>query len=235
MNDSDIAVVIVASGSGSRFGGGLPKQFCLLGGRPVLMHTVDAFRRALPQAYILLMLSQQGRQYWHAACERYQYASPATAIGGDTRTETVRNAIITLSDISPRYVMIHDGARPLVSSGLIHALAHALQDGADIAVPGYHPSDSIEMTAGTTPKPLVRDFYTLVQTPQCSRYDMFAEALASGTGRRSYTDDASMLAGLLHKPITIVPGDRTNIKITYPADIAVAEALLLHPYPYPEN
>lgn len=234
--ENEIAIVIVASGVGHRFGGDRPKQFCNLAGRPVLMHTVDAFRVALPKANILLMLSEEGCEMWQELCAQYGFESPRVAIGGDTRVQTVRNAMVALKNIHPSWVMIHDGARPLVSAKLIAELVNALAKGALIAVPGFQPSDSLEKIEDGVIVPVKRSEYFAVQTPQCISYgDMeYAYSLENYEGVE-FTDDASLVHTLLGRAITVVPGDRYNIKITFQADIAIAETLLNNSFLNPLN
>ena len=93
-DNKDIAVIVVAAGSGSRFGGAVAKQFCLLGDRPLLMHSIDAFRNALPGCRVVVALAPEMRGVWDDLCREYGYVSPAVTEGGATRAESVRNALM---------------------------------------------------------------------------------------------------------------------------------------------
>lgn len=132
----NISIIIVAAGTGSRFGADVPKQFLLLDGKPVLQHTVERFRQALPAARIVLVLSPTGLEIWRCLCAGHGFQSPETVIGGDTRSESVHNAVrLIAKDADTRsVVMIHDGARPLVASDMILRVARAFGDAAVEAV-----------------------------------------------------------------------------------------------------
>ena len=203
------AVVIVAAGSGSRFGGNLPKQFCLLAGRPVLMHTVDRLREALPTAELVLVVSHSMKDYWLQLCADHAFASPRLVMGGATRSDSVRNAVLSLNG-DYDVIMVHDGARPLVPSACVQAVEAAM---ADEAVDGAITSVAVD-----------RAVYRAVQTPQAFRADKMRAAYASIS--ESFSDDASLMESLGHSNFVLTPGAPENIKITNPADLAIAETLL---------
>lgn len=234
-----VYVAIVAAGTGSRFGGNMPKQFLPLGGKPVLMHTIDAFRNALPGCHITLMLSPDGMNIWHDLCREYNFVSPETVEGGNSRSETVGNALKAIAKAGAKpqsTIMIHDGARPLVSAKLLHALHNAVAvDGYTIVAPGFMPTDSMEHIVDGDIVPVDRKDFMCVQTPQTFRaqtlFDAF-NAAAKDTAVYDTTDDVTVVKRYVGGSVNIVPGDRNNIKITHPSDIFVAEVLLKHPYPY---
>ncbi len=167
----DIATVIVAAGSGSRFGGSLPKQFLMLEGKPVLCHSIDTFRGTFPEAPIVLVLSDEGRLWWDEFCRATGYKSPVVAPGGATRADSVLSGIAALektTDNNDTIVMIHDGARPLATHRLLLSLAEAASaPGADGAVPAAPMADSMVSIAadGTISCPQ-RSGFRRVQTPQ---------------------------------------------------------------------
>lgn len=234
-----VFVIIVAAGSGSRFGADVPKQFVDLAGRPVLMHTIDAFRRAMSDAEILLMLSSDGKEFWQTLCESRGYESPRVATGGNSRTETVMKALNELrrrSIADSDVVMIHDGARPLVSALMLNLLYEAVAlEGNNAVVPAYAPTDSLEkIDASGVPIPVDRSNYLCVQTPQTFRASTIYSAYAAlaDAGVKGISDDVSVAHTYGGASIHAVPGDRNNIKITYSADISLAEVLMAHPYPY---
>ena len=118
-------VIIVAAGTGSRFGTEMPKQFLPLCGTPVVAHAINAFREALgADSRILLVLSEPMIPLWRRLCADYAISSPEIVTGGATRWESVRNAIAALGEASPSAtVLIHDGARPLVTPEVIRRAA----------------------------------------------------------------------------------------------------------------
>ena len=210
--------VIVAAGSGSRFGGALAKQFCLLAGRPMLMHTIDAFRNALPDGEVVVVLAEAMMGEWQRLCDEYGYTSPRVVAGGDTRWASVRNAIDVIDEAD--IVLVHDAARPLVSADIIaRAVAAAAANGA--AIPVVPVTDSLRDADGHA---VDRARFRAVQTPQAFAIDVIRHAYTL-PWQPSFTDDASVAEAAGH-PIATTDGHPTNIKITYPADLAVAEALM---------
>lgn len=221
-------IIIVAAGSGSRFGSDVPKQFLPLAGKPVVAHAITAFRRALPCGKVLLVLSPEGREYWASLCIEYGIESPQIVTGGSTRTESVGNALAAVKACGCRpedVVMIHDGARPLISGELIRRVAQAVTSGScQAAVPGYAPSDSLVHIENTV-EPVLRDDYRLVQTPQAFEAEYLFKAYDS-LGDRAFTDDLSAVIAAAQATVRIVDGERTNIKITHPGDLDVAQLYL---------
>ena len=138
-----IHIIIVAAGSGTRFGAPLPKQFCRLCGRPVLMHTVDALRRACPEAEMTLVLSASGRKIWEDLCAEAGYESPAVTEGGATRWESVKNALATADDAE--VVLIHDGARPFPNADIIDPMLRKISAGVSGCVPVTAVTDSLRL------------------------------------------------------------------------------------------
>lgn len=219
------AVIIVAAGSGSRFGGNLPKQFCLLAGWPVLMHTIDRMREALPVADIVLVVSHSMKDYWLQLCADHDFVSPRIVVGGATRSDSVRNAVLSLPD-GYDVIMVHDGARPLVPASCVRAVEAAMADKAvDGAIPAVPVTDSLRlMDADGSSRAVDRAEYRAVQTPQAFRAGKLCAAYASVS--ESFSDDASLMESLGHNNFMLTPGAPENIKITNPADLAIAETLL---------
>lgn len=219
--------IIVAGGSGTRFGGEVPKQFQLLCGRPVLMHTIDKFAAA--GATITLVLPQAHHGLWSDLCKQYDYTTPHNvATGGASRFESVCNGLATLSLTDGDVVAVHDGVRPLVSTQLIeHTYVVAHDKGS--AIPAIVPADSIRMTDGDGKShQLLRSDLRAVQTPQTfdasvlkGAYDVPFSPL--------FTDDASVVEAAGHQ-VTLVDGEPSNIKITHPIDIIVAEKLMTNEF-----
>lgn len=220
----NVHIIIVAAGSGSRFGSPLPKQFCELSGRPVLMHTVDAFRRALPSGKISVVLSNNMLGFWDELCLTHQFTSPAVVCGGATRHASVKNAIASISDWDDAdIVLVHDGARPIVQADLINRVISRLTEGdAAGVVPAVAVSDSLRrLTAGGT-QAVPREGFYAVQTPQAFRLGTLRQAYAIPYSS-TMTDDASVVEAANLGCIAIAEGSPANIKITHPGDIAIAE------------
>jgi 2-C-methyl-D-erythritol 4-phosphate cytidylyltransferase len=221
--------IIVAAGSGSRFGGELPKQFCLMNGRPVLCHTIDAFRSALPNGEILLVLSEAHMELWRELCSRHSFESPRVVAGGASRWESVRNAVTTIATpVIGSVITVHDGARPLVDTRVIHdAVAAAARPGVDGAVPAVAVTDSVRLLNDDgSSTPLVRQRLRAVQTPQAFPAQLLREAYELPFSPE-FTDDASVMSVFRpHANIVLTEGSAENIKITHPADIALAEMII---------
>jgi len=213
----------VAAGSGSRFGGDIPKQFQLLNGRPVLMHCIEALRTATPDAGIVLVLSQDHRELWLDLCRRYDFVTPPVVNGGATRWESVRNALITLPPLETDHIVtVHDGARPLVSRRLVHDVVCACRNHSG-AIPVIAVTDSIrEINSDGNSATLDRSRLRAVQTPQAFRAMQLIEAYRLPY-RDTFTDDASVMTAAGYTDIVLTDGDPANIKITRPLDIAIAE------------
>lgn len=227
MTDRLIYCIIVAAGTGSRFGSELPKQFCTLDGRPVLMHTIDRFRSAMPETRIIIVLNHDHMQLWEGLCRLHNFKSPAIVFGGKTRWESVKNAIvgIELPSLGKSIVMVHDGARPIVSSGLLERVVTAASTATGV-IPVVPVSDSLrELMPDGTSSPADRARFRAVQTPQAFDGRLLLEAYRLPYSD-TFTDDASVMAAAGHPDTLLVDGDPRNIKITHPDDIKIAELYL---------
>lgn len=218
--------IIVAGGSGSRFGGPVPKQFQELAGRPVLMHTIDKFALHPSQpSTVVVVLPERLREYWQGLCRQYRYATAHRVVaGGDSRFESVKNALERMSFSTGDLVAVHDGVRPMASHALIgRVFEQAALAGA--AIPVVPVTDSVRHVADDgRSMPLLRDTLRAVQTPQA--FDAIRLQRGYDVPYDSgYTDDASVWEHSGGK-VTLVEGETTNIKITHPLDMLVAEYLL---------
>ena len=215
--------IIVAGGSGTRFGAELPKQFLELGGRPVLMRTISAFRGGFSDVIVTLPEGQMA--LWRELCERYGFAVPHRVVaGGETRWHSVKNALDSIGDISDvDIIAVHDGVRPLVTAEVISRTVDAARrDGA--AIPVVMLNDSVRPVEKGASHALDRSTLRAVQTPQV--FD--ARVLMAAYGQpfeSTFTDDASVVERAGHS-VTLVEGDPQNLKITRPMDLALAEYLL---------
>lgn len=215
-------VVIVAGGSGTRMGGGIPKQFRILGGEPLLARTINTFAAALPAAQIVVVLPAQYIDYWRDLAARFTVAPHRTVAGGEQRFHSVRAGLDALPE-NTKYVAVHDAVRALCSKRLIiRALQCAIENGS--AVPATPPADSYrEVGDKGANRPVDRNALRIIQTPQIFRFAELRDAYRTDYDP-AFTDDASVAerAGVA---ITLCEGERRNIKITTPEDMAIAAAL----------
>lgn len=218
---SDYAI-ITAGGSGRRMGGGVPKQFRLIGGRPVLMRTIERFREYSAALKIILVLPASQTDYWNELCARYDFTDMLTVVtGGGTRYESIRHGMAAIADDENGVVGIHDGVRPFPDVSVISKCYETARvTGAAIPVtPVVETLRSV-----TEDRNVNRDDFRCVQTPQCFNIQLYKKACRqpdSGT----FTDDASVVEAMGTK-VTMIDGNRENIKLTTPFDMLVAEALL---------
>lgn len=215
-----VHVVIVAAGKGKRFGGDLPKQFKLLGDRPVLMHTVIRVARTMPTANIVMVLGRDYVQYWERMCEIYGFVSPRVVEGGDTRWQSVKNALDSLNAAPDDIIMVHDGVRPMVNTDMIHRILAGLET-SDAVVPYTSVTDSLRRIDGDTSHSVDRSRLVAVQTPQAFRASKLLEAY-NLTYNDKFTDDASVYEAAGFGAPTLVEGSTLNIKVTRPRDIDIA-------------
>ena len=217
-------VIIVAGGKGLRMGGDVPKQFMPIGGLPVLMRTMLRFREYSPELQIVLVLPKGQQDYWRGLCAAHQFSVPyQLADGGRTRFHSVQNGLALIPEGTTGVVGVHDGVRPFVSVDVIRrCYDEARQSGA--AVPVVPVVESLREIGETGSRSVSRDNYRLVQTPQ-----VFDIALLQAANRQPYrdafTDDASVVEAY-GATVSLVEGNRENIKITTPGDLAFAEAMI---------
>jgi 2-C-methyl-D-erythritol 4-phosphate cytidylyltransferase len=217
--------VIVAGGKGLRMGGDVPKQFLPIGGKPVLMRTIEVFRQVYPDIRIILVLPASQQEYWQQLCREYAFVQPLQiADGGETRFHSVSNGLRMIPDDTDGIVGIHDGVRPFVSAGTIRrCYDEAARCGA--VVPVVPVVETIRrLREDGTSLTVPRDEYKLVQTPQTFRISLLKEAYRQ-TYTPFFTDDASVTEAM-GVPVRLVEGNRENIKITTPADIRFVNGLL---------
>ena len=213
--------IIVAGGKGLRMGGDVPKQFQLVGGRPVLMHTLQQFRNAIAGLQIILVLPREQQDYWRERCRQYEFGvEHRVADGGQTRFHSVKNGLALIPDGEEGIVGVHDGVRPFASADLIRRCYAAAVE-AEAVVPAVPVVESLRHEERGA---IDRKGYRLVQTPQT-----FSIPLLKAAYRQAYletfTDDASVVEAYGHR-VAMIDGIRENIKLTTPFDMVVAEALL---------
>ena len=223
-------VIIVAGGKGLRMGSDIPKQFLPIGGKPVLMRTIERFREYAEDLQIILVLPEAQQDYWRQLCEQYHFeVDYLLANGGETRFHSVQNGLALIPDDAQGVVGVHDGVRPFPSIEVIRNCYETARSAKAVipVIPVVETLRHISLTSHLsllTSKTVPRSDYRLVQTPQT-----FDIQLLKAANRQPYndgfTDDASVVESYGHQ-ITLVEGNRENIKITTPYDITVAEAIL---------
>lgn len=215
-------VLIVAGGIGNRMKREVPKQFINLLGRPILMHTIEAFYNYDSKINIILVLPLNWVTFWNELCLKHKFElEHQLVLGGEVRFQSVRNGLDSISENG--IVFIHDGVRPLVSKQTIsNCYEQALTKGNSLPV--ISVSESVREVNRNRSKAVDRSKYYLVQTPQTFQVSIVKNAYQNATSEM-FTDDASVLENS-GETIFITEGNRENIKITYPEDLLFAEAIL---------
>ena len=211
--------LIVAGGVGKRLNSHTPKQFLILGDKPILMHTLNKFSH-LDRIY--LVLPKKYFNDWKELCEKYNFDLEHVLVeGGDNRFCSVKNGLNAIN--SADIVLIHDGARPFVKKELITTLTNKVSSGFGI-IPVINATDSIRMIEGDSSRAVNRDTIYHVQTPQCFIFNEIFNSYNIDYNS-SFTDDASVFESKNGK-IKNVIGNYNNIKITTPLDLELAQVLI---------
>ena len=216
--------IVVAGGKGVRMGADVPKQFIPLQGMPILMRTIYRLHQSVPEAKFVLVLPREHIVLWEELVRRYSFDVPVRiAYGGDTRFQSVKNALSLIED-EEALVAVHDGVRPFVDETVVK-MCFEVAENEGTAIPAISSVESVRIknSCGAT-VPFNRDKIYLVQTPQTFRLKLLRKAYQQKF-QPGFTDDASVVETLPEK-ITLVQGNRENIKITTPFDLKVAEAFL---------
>ena len=216
--------IIVAGGSGTRFGAELPKQFLNLKGQPILMRTIQVFGNGFD---VIVTLPEGQIGLWQELCRQHKFDVPHRVVpGGETRWHSVKNALDSIGDVDGADVIaVHDGVRPMVTAEIIsRTLEAARRDGA--AIPVVALNDSVRQVDGDNSHALDRSSLRAVQTPQAFDARLLVDAYQQPY-EPTFTDDASVVEKFGHH-VTLVEGDPMNLKITRPMDLALAEYLLNH-------
>lgn len=214
--------IVVAGGSGTRMGTGLPKQFMMLKDKPVLYYTLKAFLEAYDDLQIILVLpsdyTDMGQEIIDAFFDKERIRITA---GGDTRFQSVKNGISVVEDES--IIFVHDGVRCLVSKELIYrCYQQALETGT--AVPVVPSKDSIRLITDDGNEAYDRNKVMLVQTPQTFHSKILIPAFQIDY-KDKFTDEATVVEAFGMK-VSMVEGEENNIKITRPVDLLIAESIL---------
>ena len=215
-------VIIVAGGSGRRMGGSLPKQFMMLGNEPILARSINRIHEALPAAEIVVVLPNAHIELWKNIAARFEVASHKIVSGGEERFHSVRNGLQAMSE-EVEYIGIHDAVRPLVSKKLIIKLMLEAEQN-EAVIPVVAPPDSYRKVEGELSHIIDRSTLRIVQTPQVFQASVLRQAYEQEFSP-TFTDDASVVEMAGHN-VTLVEGEKENIKITTPVDMTIAEAII---------
>ena len=220
-------IIIVAGGKGLRMGSDIPKQFLPIGGKPVLMRTLERFRAYSSALQIILVLPEAQQDYWRQLCEDYHFdVEHQIANGGQTRFHSVQNGLALVPDDAEGVVGVHDGVRPFPSIEVIRNCYETARTAKAVipVIPVVETVRQLMNDGQVSSRTVPRDDYRLVQTPQT-----FDIQLLKAANRQPYndgfTDDASVVESYGYA-ITLVEGNRENIKITTPYDLKIAEVLI---------
>ena len=217
-------IIIVAGGKGLRMGTDIPKQFLPIGGKPVLMRTLERFREYSTDLQIILVLPKAQQDYWRELCQEYDFkVEYQMTDGGETRFHSVQHGLALIPDDAEGVVGVHDGVRPFPSIDVIRNCYETARKKKAV-IPVIPIVETVRHLQDETSVTVPRGDYRLVQTPQT-----FDIQLLKAANRQPYndgfTDDASVVEAFGFD-VTLVEGNRENIKITTPYDLKIAEVLI---------
>lgn len=215
-------VIIVAGGKGLRMGNDLPKQFIPIGGKPVLMRTIEVFYRFDRDINIILVLPVSHQDYWKSLCEEYNFSIEHTiANGGETRFHSVKNGLALVTN---GLVGVQDGVRPFGSVEMIKRCFDAAREYPGV-IPVIDSTDSLREVVDEDKSRIVdRSKIRLVQTPQVFDVNVLKKAYQTDF-KETFTDDASVVEAM-GVNVHLVKGEVTNIKITTPLDLKIGELII---------
>lgn len=214
-------VIVVAGGKGLRMGSTIPKQFLEIKGKAILLHTLEKFKKALPQAELFLVLPKSEFSRWNEISVGTDFETIKVAEGGEHRFASVKAGLSLIQESG--IIGVHDSVRPLVAEETIRdTFAAAEKHGA--AIPVVELKDSIRKIDEESSEAVNRKDYVLVQTPQCFHSEIIAKAYQQEYSE-NFTDDASVVEQNGGR-IQLVKGNYSNIKITTVEDLKMAEFLL---------
>lgn len=217
-------VIIVAGGKGLRMGSEIPKQFLPINGKPILMHTIERFRAYSDQLQIILVLPHEQQEYWSNLCQQHHFTVEHVVVdGGETRFHSSQNGLAAIPLTADGVAGIHDGVRPFVSVEVIDRCYETARE-EYACIPVLPVTDTLRFIndAGQG-RNVLRSDYRIVQTPQTFDIGLLRRAF-NQPYKESFTDDASVVESL-GCSVTMVEGNRENIKVTTPFDLTIAECI----------
>lgn len=220
--------IILAGGTGKRMGTSINKQFLLLDGRPIIVHTMQVFEECRAIDGFYLVVNQKDIPFiQEEILETYKFQKLVKlVVGGKLRQDSVMNG---LEAIEPPcdIVVIHDGARPFVSPSFIEKSV-SLMEMFEAVIPALHVKDTVKVISkeGYVVKTLERDSLWYVQTPQIFRYELILQGYRDGMAKKIFGYDDAMFVECLGKKVKVIEGSPYNIKITTPEDLVIARGLV---------
>jgi 2-C-methyl-D-erythritol 4-phosphate cytidylyltransferase len=229
-----VSVILAAAGLGTRMGRSVPekagtsrKQFMLLEGSPILLHTIRKFVSSPAVGEIVVALRAEDLEWVRDLLERESFGKPVRLVeGGDSRQESVENALATLGS-GTELVAVHDAVRPFIEHSVLEKVfAEAEENGA--AIVGIVPVDTVkQIHRNKIRQTIPRERLILAQTPQVFRFDLLKQAFAKAREDGfAGTDESSLVERLEQVEVSVVPGSDRNIKITKPSDMDLARLFL---------
>jgi 2-C-methyl-D-erythritol 4-phosphate cytidylyltransferase len=229
-----VSVILPAAGLGTRMGRSVPekagtsrKQFMLLEGSPILLHTIRKFVSSAAVGEIVVALRAEDMEWVRDLLERESFGKPVSLVeGGDSRQESVENALATLGP-GTELVAVHDAVRPFIEHSVLEKVfAEAEENGA--AIVGIVPVDTVkQIHRNKIRQTIPRERLILAQTPQVFRFDLLKQAFAKAREDGfAGTDESSLVERLEQVEVSVVPGSDRNIKITKPSDMDLARLFL---------
>ena len=222
-------IIITAGGKGLRMGSDIPKQFLPVGGLPILMRTILRFRKYSKNLRIVLVLPKAQEAYWQQLCREYHFNEDYQIVdGGATRFHSIQNGLSVIPDNEIGVVGVHDGVRPFPSIEVIdrcYETARQKKTAIPVipAIESIRHIDNSDEQGNIFSHSVIRSEYRLVQTPQCFDIQLLKAANKQPYSDK-FTDDASVVEAY-GEIVTMVEGNRENIKITTPFDLKIAEVL----------
>jgi 2-C-methyl-D-erythritol 4-phosphate cytidylyltransferase len=210
--------VIVAAGSGTRFGGEVPKQFQEIRGKSLLWHSVNAFQKTFNDIRLIIVLPSGLTHYGDDLLADFPDSKMTITTGGDTRFQSVKNGLEFVTEDS--IVSVHDAVRCLVSPALIQRVYETAEEKGN-AIPAISSNDTVRFETGSEFKLVDRKKVKMIQTPQAFRSEILKKAFLQEFDE-AFTDEATVVENAGFQ-IFLTEGEETNIKVTHPADLKFAE------------
>jgi 2-C-methyl-D-erythritol 4-phosphate cytidylyltransferase len=215
--------IIVAGGSGTRMNNDLPKQFILIAGKPLLMHTIECFNKYSTDIHIILVLPSHQIDTWNRLCREFNFKFELKIIaGGSTRFESVRNGLNSINELNG-LVAIHDGVRPFIPYSIIEESFQAAEKYGS-GITSIPLKDSIRFVNGEKNRSEDRKKFRLMQTPQTFDLSLIKKAYQLANDI-NFTDDATVIENS-GSVVHLIEGSYDNIKITTPEDLYLAEGII---------
>ncbi len=214
--------IIVAGGTGSRMNSELPKQFLMLGEKPIIIHAIECFLNYDTQMECIIVVHESYQDYLKKLLQEYHLQNCKICVGGTTRFHSVKNGLAYVTE-KHSIVGVHDAARPLVNLETLKACYELAQEKGN-AIPTIPINESIRYVTSLSNKAVNRSEYQLIQTPQCFKYEVMATAYEQAY-TELFTDDASVIEAAGYT-IHLTKGNLENIKITHPHDLQIASFFL---------